>query len=46
MLLLRSNSIFLHMKDCVITFVKQTISKNHNFVLYNALLYCITLNIA
>lgn len=37
MLLLRSNSIFLHMKDFVITFVKLTIFKNHNFVLYNAL---------
>ena len=37
MLLLRSNGTLLHMKDCIITFVKLIISKKHNFILYNAL---------
>ena len=33
MLLLRSNGTLLHMKDCIITFVKLIISKKHNFPL-------------
>ena len=37
MLLLRSNGTLLHMKDCIITFVKLIISKKHNFILYNEL---------